>query len=239
MYWWWYLWAILASVMALPLSVGSSSSSTGWRGWHGDAIIPVNQTLDFRLVGNETVLHQGWRVVTNRQIRMPSGRLVDFEVVGQRGTDQAVVVLAWHRATQTVTLVREYTPSVQRFMLGLPAGMVEDRKHDASDAWTAARAELLEEARLEGGIWYQLGERPTVMDKYSTTGFTVFLCIDPIAVAADRAPPRDAGEEGLEIITGVTVAELRTYIHDGNLTVVGGWAVQRALHKLKELGEIE
>jgi len=140
----------------------------------------------------EEVLHDGWRRLINRRVRMPPrGRLhveesaavleVDFELVAQRGVDEAVLVFAWDAPSRTATLVREYMPSVHRKMMGLAAGMVEPEKHGGENEngggsaepqrgaedirLTAARHELEEECYLTDGTWYRLTPAPVPAKK--------------------------------------------------------------------------
>jgi hypothetical protein len=217
----------------------------------------------FHLI-SDTVLYEKWRKLIRRQVRLPSGLLVDFEIVAQSSgqhrsdegnnnhgattTDQAVVVFVWNTATQTATLIREYMPSVHRKMFGVAAGMVESDKHLEEDddntnhkekvsmQLTAAKFELEEECRLTGGQWIQLTDRPVVMDKYSTTALTAYLVLDPVPVPSGHGKPRDATEEGMEVIQGVSVGEIRKLITmSSEMTIVGSWASLLALDKLREL----
>ena len=210
----------------------------------------------------ETTIHDGWRRLINRKVRLPaSGKVADFEIVAQRGTDQAVLIFVWHSSTKTATCIREYMPSVHHPMLGLAAGMVEEKKHSSSytgnnnddddgvddmnneeqDAcWMAAKCELEEECRLTGGAqWIRLTANPVVMDKYNTTRLTVFLVIDPVAVDSAQAKPRDDTEEGMQVIPNVTVKQLEHWIQTGQMTIVGSWGTLLALQKLRQLGEID
>jgi hypothetical protein len=90
---------------------------------------------------SDTVLYEKWRKLTSRQVRMPSGRVADFEIVGQSNggprldgetapTDQAVLIFVWHARTRTTTKIREYMPAMHAMRYGLAAGMV-DAKHVA------------------------------------------------------------------------------------------------------------
>lgn len=188
--------------------------------------------------------------------------VADFEIVSQgdrggRVSDQAVMIFVWHTATQTATLIREYMPSVHAFMTGLAAGMVEEKHEHAAAAatsgaiaddavpadnrdpvYTAAVHELEEECRLQGGTWYRLS-LPTVMDKYSTTKISAYLVLDPVPVAQEEWKERDETEAGMQIVEGISLAELQELLASGGLTIVAGWATQLALSRLRELNEIE
>ena len=198
---------------------------------------------DVSLVSDD-VLYDGWRRLIRRRVRLPSSLMVDFEIVAQRGTDQAVLVFVWDSRTKTATLIREYMPACHQRVLGLAAGMVElkheSQDHNSKDArLVAAEHELEEECRMRGGTWYKVTEQDSTMDKYSTTKLGVYLVIDPEPVPAEEALPRDDTEEGMEVVKGVTIQKIMALIASGQLTVVGGWACLLAINKLKEIGEVD
>jgi hypothetical protein len=179
--------------------------------------------------------------------------------------DQAVLIFVWNRSTKTTTLIREYMPSVHRKMFGLAAGMVEADKHNLS-SWNgrllnagrtipptdrptsiqeiAAWFELEEECQLCDGVWIQLTTQPVTMDKYSMTGLTVFLVLDPISVKFDSDSTnqmnlqRDSTEEGMEIVSNVTLKQLDQLIRNSELTAIGSWACLLAIHHLRIMGEV-
>jgi 8-oxo-dGTP pyrophosphatase MutT (NUDIX family) len=153
---------------------------------------------------DERVLFRGWRNVVGRTVRYPSGNLVEFHVVSQSVSDEAVVVVAFDRVRRTFTLVREYMPSRLGLVLGMAAGMVEEGSHNdgingengfapasADDDTVLASAirELAEECRLDGSAaaaeseataeWIRLTSpaHGTVMDKYCTTRLHAYLVI--------------------------------------------------------------
>lgn len=215
----------------------------------------TDTTNNFQII-SEKILHNNWRKLISRKVQLPqSQNLVDFEIVSQgdrggRVSDQAVMVFVWNTSTQTATLIREYMPSVHGFMTTLAAGMV-DEKHedpntnnavfdadaDAADhdpVYTAAVYELDEECRLQGGTWYKLCE-PTAIDKYSTTRVSVYLVVDPSPIAPEAWKERDETEEGMQIVQGITLAELQELIVSGGMTIVAGWATQMAISKLHSL----
>lgn len=195
---------------------------------------------DFQIV-DEDVIHDGWRRLIRRRIRFPSALEVDFEIVAQRGTDQAVLVFVWNSQTKTATLIREYMPALHEQVHGLAAGMVEDKHADSDQSdvsQTAAEHELEEECRMAGGKWYRVTQDDSAMDKYSSTKLSVYLVIDPTEIPIDKAKPRDTTEEGMEIVNSVTIYQIWELIINGRMTVVGGWACMLAINKLKELGEV-
>jgi hypothetical protein len=193
------------------------------------------------------VLHDNWRRLIRRTVQLSSSSsivdnngkntttttIIDFELVGQRLPDQAVLIFVWHRSKNhtydqhdgadrdhdiidmddaggTVTLIREYMPSVDAYGYGLAAGMVDDHDetdHDDNDrsndkTLAAAQRELAEECLLERGEWYRLTPPPpspcsddddktqqpeevvegVVVDKYCTTKMVVYLVVDPVPI---------------------------------------------------------
>ena len=74
------------------------------------------------------------------------------------------------------------------------------------------------------------------MDKYAVTEITPYLVIDPQPVTDPR--PRDA-EEDIEIVAGISAADVVRRVREGDFNLVGGWAALLALQRLRELGEIE
>jgi 8-oxo-dGTP pyrophosphatase MutT (NUDIX family) len=233
---------------------------------------------DFLLLHQERVW-DSWRTVTRRTVRLPrsshhaftgnpqEAQFIDFEVVGQKGVDAAVLVFVWHRESQTASLIREYMPSTHSFQITLCAGMVEGKDnalHGANDETIdadslplaisrhdkllphvsdssfeqAARRELAEEGRMVGGTWICLCES-TPVDKYITTVMRVYLCIDPEPLSAHEEATllRDESEVGMQVVQK-TAGEIESAIQSGDMTVVAGWAAQLALNKLRELGEI-
>jgi len=194
---------------------------------------PNNKPLP-QILGEEFA-YKRWRTILERSIRMPNGKVVDFDLVGMAGGNSAVVVFAWDTSTKTATLVREYHPGPHVFLFGAAAGIVEHDKHNG-DAELAAHHELEEECHLAGGMWYLLTPEPLAMDKYSTTKVRAFLVTDAHHVPDPR--PQDH-EEDIEIIQNVTVQEIIDMIRRGEMNVVGCWACLMAIEKLREMGEIE
>jgi chorismate-pyruvate lyase len=171
--------------------------------------------------------YRGYRHVFRRTVELPSGAAADFDVVSQGG-DDAVLVLAWDPASETATLVREYHPGTHEVRVGVVGGLLEHRRH--ADAADAARAELAEEARLAGGDLVPLtapGGAP--VDKYSDAVFHCFVAVGATPIAAEDVPERDAEEEGLEVVTGVSRDELLRMAESGELNVSSAWAALLAV----------
>jgi hypothetical protein len=181
----------------------------------------------------EKTVYSKWRILYQRLVRMSNGKIVDFDVVGQKGADGAAIIFAWDSQTKTATMLREYNPGPHRVLCGLAAGLIEEKHGNPK---IAAACELEEEVHLAGGTWYELTKSPLAMDKYATTMIHAFLVIDPEHV--ENPQPLD-DEEEIEILRHVTVDEIRNMIREGDMNVVGSWAALLGLEKLRELGEIQ
>ncbi|KAG7370916.1 hypothetical protein IV203_019486 [Nitzschia inconspicua] len=181
---------------------------------------------------DETIVYSGWRTILQRKVQMRNGKVVDFDLVGVKTGEGAVLVFAWDSRTRTATMIREYMPASHRVMYGLAAGLIED-KH-GHDTEMAARHELEEECHLKGGRWFLLTNEPVAMDKYSTTKMYCYLVIDP--EPEENPKPLDE-EEDIEIVTGVTIPEILQWLVNGEMNLVGSWGALLAIEKLRELGE--
>lgn len=198
----------------------------------GDTNATIVSEGDYKVL-EENVLYSRWRILYQRLVRMPNGNVVDYDVVGQKGAG-AAIIFAWDSQTKTATLCREYNPGPNRVLCGPAAGLIEE-KHNGGDPRLAAECELEEEIHLAGGTWHNLTDAPLAMDKYATTLVHAYLVIDPEPVANPR--PLD-DEEEIEILTNVSVDEIRAMIRRGEMNIVGSWAALLGLEKLRELGEI-
>jgi ADP-ribose pyrophosphatase YjhB (NUDIX family) len=181
---------------------------------------------------DEKIVYSGWRTILQRKVRMRNGKVVDFDLVGVKTGEGAVLVFAWDTHSKTATVIREYMPASNRILWGLAAGLIEE-KH-GHDTELAARHELEEECHLKGGKWIPLLTQPAAMDKYATTVIQCYLVIDP---EPETNPKPLDDEEDIEIISGVTIPEILSYIKDGEMNLVGGYGSLLAIEKLRELGE--
>lgn len=163
----------------------------------------------FEIIDEKTV-YSGWRTILNRKVRMRNGKVVDFDLVGVKTGEGAVLVFAWDTKSKTATMIREYMPASHKVLWGIAAGLIEDKhQHDAE---LAARHELEEECHLKGGKWIPLLTQPAAMDKYATTTIQCYLVIDPDP--EENPKPLD-DEEDIEIVSGVTIPEILEYIQNG------------------------
>lgn len=182
---------------------------------------------------DETLVYSGWRTIVQRKVKMRNGKVVDFDLVGVKTGEAAVMVFAFDTKTKTATLIREYMPASHKVLWGVAAGLIEE-KH-GHDAHLAAQHELEEECHLTGGEWVPLANTATAMDKYALTKIHAYLVLDP--EPAINPKPLDE-EEDIEIVSGVTIEEIMEYIANGEMNLVGGWGCMLAISKLRELNLI-
>ena len=192
---------------------------------------PASEPSGFEII-DEKIVYSGWRTILQRKVRMRNGKVVDFDLVGVKTGEGAVLVFAWDTKSKTATVIREYMPASNRILWGLAAGLIEE-KH-GHDTELAARHELEEECHLKGGKWIPLLTQPAAMDKYATTVIQCYLVIDP---EPEMNPKPLDDEEDIEIISGVTIPKILSYVKDGEMNLVGGYGSLLAIEKLRELGE--
>ncbi|KAL3772767.1 hypothetical protein ACHAW5_007276 [Stephanodiscus triporus] len=250
---------VLLLVLAI-LGADAAQSPTTTPAASGAAFYPRGRDRPHKYeILDEVVRYSGWRRVVRRSVvdrrRAARGKkVVEYDVIDHANSSSggAVVVFAWNSTSRTATIVREYMPGPHRVLCGLAAGIVEDDgKHSegggggtssasgsemssSSSSLVAARFELEEECHLAGGTWYRLTDEgvSVPMDKYVVTEITPYLVIDAEHVPDPR--PLD-DEEDIEIVRGVTAAEILRMIREGDFNLVGGWGALLALEKLREL----
>lgn len=179
----------------------------------------------FRHLGDRTV-HQGyiWHVAV-AQFESPDGELFTRDIVRSPGAVAAVPLRFRDDGSPYVTLVRQYRPAFDDWVLEVPAGM-RDVAGEAPQL-TAAR-ELVEEVGLHAGRLEFLTEF------YPSVGMTdstlhLFLATDLTEVARDTHGPEEAHMEVLHVELADAVEMIvRGEIHDAK-TVIGLLMVERRL----------
>ena len=66
---------------------------------------------DLVKVVNETVVFSGYRNILRRDVILPTGKNVSFDIVHQKFP--SIVVFNWDTASATCTLIKEYHPGPQ------------------------------------------------------------------------------------------------------------------------------
>ncbi|KAK9802841.1 hypothetical protein WJX73_005715 [Symbiochloris irregularis] len=153
---------------------------------------------------SEKQIHQRYLTLYNRTVRFPAREeqpeaVHEFDVVGHPQSDfQFAVTFPFHphgrgRKGGQVTVLREYCSGVNDMMWVLPTGGFSPKRH--LNCLECAKAEMSEEAHLEGGDWHPLtpAGHPGIPEvKWCANRFTPYLCIDPQEAAVPGA--RDAEE---------------------------------------------
>jgi ADP-ribose pyrophosphatase len=174
----------------------------------------------FTPTGEETV-HQGWIVRVQRATFLdPDGVPFERDVVRHPG---AVAVVAVTDA-DTVVLVHQYRPAVDRWLLEIPAG-TRDVHDEPSE--TTARRELAEEVGLRADR-LELLTRTVITPGFCDEFTDVYLGTGLRPVPSDR---QGAEERFMEVVE-VPLARFDAMVDDGTVidasTILGvGLAVRR------------
>jgi ADP-ribose pyrophosphatase len=83
-------------------------------------------------------------------VRLPNGHVADLEIIHHPGGAAIVAIDAERR----VCLIRQYRHAAGGWIWELPAGKLEP----AEPALQTAQRELIEEAGVEGSVWFSLGD---------------------------------------------------------------------------------
>lgn len=188
---------------------------------------------------SDSVVFDNYARVYSRQIQFPNGRHFIFDVWGRawRGDSFAVVtVVPFDRGTRTFTLLREYNIAHSRYVYTFPQGMFERSKHQSVE--NGAAKELEEEAHLRCHEWSNLlGDdkgQGAPQDKYQRETVHYFLCTSATHIDAADAAHRDE-EEDIEIVPGVTPAQLKDLIKAGALQSNNIAAALMGIDRLRQL----
>ena len=130
----------------------------------------MTSSSDFGVVSSETVYTGRIMALRVDEVSMPGGGVATREVVEHTG---AVGVVALDESG-SVVLIRQYRHPTGRFLVELPAGLLDEPGEKAVDA---ARRELAEEVHLRASTWH------TLADLYASPGLSeeamrVFLARD-------------------------------------------------------------
>ena len=125
--------------------------------------------MDFTELGSTPVYHGRVFDVRQDQVRLPSGRVVQLDIVAHPGA----VVLVPVDAEGYVWFVRQYRHAVRKELLELPAGTLEA----GEDIEACAQREIREEIGMSAGKLQKIGEFYPAPG-YSTECLYLFLASD-------------------------------------------------------------
>jgi ADP-ribose pyrophosphatase len=81
---------------------------------------------------NEKIVYEGkWLSVLETICENKHGEIITWETVRRKKSSVGVVVLARLMPSKKFILIRQYRPSIQGYILGLPAGLAFDDPHQA------------------------------------------------------------------------------------------------------------
>lgn len=233
----------------LSWQLRSSASTLKIRSLHFRSLVhasmlrhdPANSAT-FEIIKEDKV-YQRYFTLYDRRIRFPSSKERpaeehDFDVIGHpQASFHFSAVFPFHPANDEapaeVTILKEFCQGPNQMMYSLPAGSFDAQRH--GDYAGCARAELWEEAQLEGGEWVDLlglGHPGIAEVKWCANRFTPFLCIAPHAAAT--AGKQDA-EEFIEIHR-MSIASLREVMRSGNMLLPSVTTAFMAIEELQRRG---
>ncbi len=171
-------------------------------------------TGEFRRL-DTTSIYEGrvFRLVSST-FESPDGERFVREVVEHPG---AVVVVPYDAAAGVVTCVRQYRGPLGRWLLELPAGLLDKPGEDHLEA---AQRELREEVGLAASTWHRVGRfaaAPGLTDEQ----YTLFVATDLVHVGAEA----DGPEEQHMTVEQIRLDDARALIDAGEIvdakTVIG------------------
>jgi 8-oxo-dGTP pyrophosphatase MutT (NUDIX family) len=197
-----------------PTSVTSAES-----GGTGDPADDRSQNLpQFRPV-TEAVVHRGWLITLNRASFVdPDGVAFERDIVRHPGAVAMVAITD----SDTVILVHQYRPALDKWLLEIPAGTCDV---DGEPGEVTARRELAEEAGVSAGsltLLTRCAITPGFCDEYSS----VYLCTDLAPVPVDR----QGTEEHFMRIEEVPLSQFDAMVDSGavvDATTILGVALAR------------
>ncbi|KAK9818693.1 hypothetical protein WJX74_007454 [Apatococcus lobatus] len=194
---------------------------------------------DFEIVHEKQVFKR-YLTLYDRRIKFPAQKGQqrqehDYDIIGHPQCGfHFVVTFPFHASSNDgqVTLLREHAQGPNQMMWVLPTGGFDPLKH--GDSWEAgARAEMSEEAHLNGGDFVQLtpaGHPGIVEGKWCANRFTPFLCLNP---QADLSPGSRDEQECIEVHR-ISIAELREIMHSGDMLLPSITTCFLALARLQQ-----
>ena len=130
-----------------------------------------NDERPWRVLAQRTLLENPWFAVQGRDVRLPSGRVIDFQSVDFPRPAVGIIP----RRDGQILLNRQYRLTIDQEVWAIPSGGVDV----GEDAETAARRELLEETGLKAT---SLRPLLSYYPSYGATNqlFLTFLADDPV-----------------------------------------------------------
>ncbi len=176
---------------------------------------------NWKKLGEEYVF-EGWRQIIRKRFELPSGKQVDFDILGARH----YVTVAAFTETEEFLLVRQYRPGPEHPLFSFPEGAIDDGETPEA----AARRELREETG------YAAGE--VVLLKEFRSSYTIQSQYCLLATGCRQVgQPRPDEDEFIEVST-LSIPELRRLMRnaaDNSFSNVG--AAYLALEYLGKLCE--
>lgn len=128
-------------------------------------ILPLSETKFLNLYDAEYENKNGkekhWIIASRKDIGALREQIID----GKKEKLDAVAIVALHRDSRKLVLVRQYRVPVNDYVYEIPAGLVDDEE----DLVTTAKRELFEETGLN---LYEIDKTKNILPLYASAGMT-------------------------------------------------------------------
>lgn len=166
----------------------------------------------FRVVGSETISDVGFLRVDLRTIEAPSGERVERVAIAHPGAVAVVPLVG-----EDVILIEQYRAPVDKLVLEIPAGKLDETDIDAIEA---AKRELMEEVGYAASSWSVLSSILTTVG-FTDERITIFLATG----ITEGTPAPDGAEEASSTLHRLPLVDAVDMVVRGDIedakTIVG------------------
>lgn len=148
----------------------------------------------------ETILHRGYRGITQKRFELPNGQSEDFDIV----VNEVYVTIAAFTPEKEAILVRQFRPGPEQMLVSFPEGALDEEE----SALQAGQRELLEETGYQAGSLQVL---KTFRSAYTTEKQICLLALD-----CRKTSTQSLDESEFIEVSTMPLAQFRRFIHEEN-----------------------